>query len=120
MKPSPTEYTILKALWVKSPMSAREIHEAVAEELSWSFSSTRKTIDRMVEKGLCETEELHGVKVFQARLTKVNTIAGMMKDFASRVLEIDGALPVTAFAESKILSSDELSELQALLEEGED
>ena len=117
MKPSPTEYTLLKALWAKSPLSGREIHESVADELNWSFSSTRKTLDRMVDKGLLSAEDMHGVKVFRPEMTKVNTIAGMMKEFASRVLEIEGAVPVTAFADSKILSKDELAELQSLLEE---
>ena len=120
MKTSPTEYTLLKALWAKAPLSAREIHDATQEQLGWSFSSTRKTLDRMVEKGVLALDEAHGVKVFSPSVKKLNTIAGMMRDFASRVLEIDTALPVTAFADSKILSEEELEELQALLDEESD
>ena len=81
------------------------------------FFLNAQTLDRMVEKGVLAHEEAHGVKVFSPTVKKLNTIAGMMRDFASRVLEIDTALPVTAFADSKILSDEELEELQALLEE---
>ncbi|MCI5044617.1 MAG: BlaI/MecI/CopY family transcriptional regulator [Aquisalinus sp.] len=117
MKPSPTEYALLKVLWAKGQLSAREIHEATAAELEWSFSSTRKTLERMADKGLVATADAHGVKVFRPGISKLKTIAGMMKDFTARVLEIDGSLPVTAFAESKILSPEELKELEELLKE---
>ncbi len=116
MKPSPTEYALLKVLWAKGQLSAREIHEAAAAELEWSHSSTRKTLDRMAEKDLLKVVEAHGVKVFKPAISKLKTIAVMLQDFTARVLEIDGSLPVTAFADSKILTQDELQELQALLE----
>ncbi len=120
MKPSPKEYILLKVLWANGERAARELHEAAADELAWSFSSTRKTLDRMVEKGALETVERHGVKVYRPTVSKVATIAGMMKDFAASVLEIDGGLPVTAFTGSKLLSEDELRELQDMLDgEGE-
>ena len=39
--PSMSELCLLKALWKEQPLSAREIHQRVAPELGWSFSSTR-------------------------------------------------------------------------------
>lgn len=117
MTPSATEFIILKALWQHERLSAREIHEQVEEELGWSFSSTRKTLDRMATKGLITLGTAHGVKVFEAGVSKLSTIAAMASDFASSVLEIDGPLPVTAFASSRLLSEAELEELQTLLDE---
>ena len=49
--PSITELTVLKALWKQQPLSAREIHQHIEDELGWSFSSTRKTLERMLDKG---------------------------------------------------------------------
>ena len=54
------------------------------------------------------------------RFVSVATIAAMTRDFAARVLEINGALPVTAFTDSKLLSEDELNELQAMLDDNDD
>lgn len=115
--PSQSELAILKTLWAEGRLSAREIHEAVAPALGWSYSSTRKTVDRMVEKGMLGVEDVHGMRVFAPRLSKISTIAAMTRDFAARVLEINGRLPVTAFTDSKILTEDELAELQAMLDE---
>ena len=71
----------------------------------------------MVAKKLIAVSELHGVKVYAPAVGKVKTIAGIMKEFAARVLEIDGSLAVTAFSDSKILDASALAELQALLED---
>ena len=45
--PSMSELSLLKALWRQQPLSAREIHDQVVEEMGWSYSSTRKTLERI-------------------------------------------------------------------------
>ncbi|MDM5177004.1 peptidoglycan DD-metalloendopeptidase family protein [Massilia sp. DJPM01] len=47
--PSITELSLLKCLWKQHPLSARAIHQHAEEELHWSFSSTRKTLERMLQ-----------------------------------------------------------------------
>jgi len=119
-QPSASELAILKALWQQSPLSAREIHQRIEEQLGWSYSSTRKTLDRMQEKDLLQAFEVHGLKVFEARADKLETLAAYTRDFAERVLEIRGPVPAALFAGSELLSESELQELEALLaREGE-
>jgi BlaI family penicillinase repressor len=114
-RPSNAELELLKCLWRQEVCSARELHTAVATQLQWSYSSTRKTLERMCEKGLVSESSSHGLNVYRARVGKLATLASMSRDFASRVLELDGPLPVQAFAESRLLSEAELGELEALL-----
>lgn len=118
-KPSPTELALLKALWKQQPQSARELHEQVAAALNWSFSSTRKTLDRMAEKQLVAAQEVHGVKVYRALVSKVSTLAQFVQDFSRRVLEVDGPLPAALFADSKLLDPSELEDLERLLSAAE-
>lgn len=115
--PSVTELSLLKVLWKQQPLSAREIHEAAAGELDWSFSSTRKTLERMLEKHMVGQHSLHGVLVYRAELDKVATLAAFARDFGRRVMEIDSPLPVTMFAGSKLVDQAELAELAQLLQE---
>lgn len=82
--PSTPELCVLKALWRQAPLSAREIHEAVEEELAWSFSSTRKTVERMMEKRMVAQHVRHGVQVYEALLDKVETLAAYAHDFGTR------------------------------------
>lgn len=115
--PSPPELSILKVIWEESPLSAKEIHEQAEEELSWSFSSTRKTLDRMQEKGFVDSSQKHGVRVFTPKLKKLKALALYGYDFARRVMEMDGPLPVSMFVDSKLLTPKEIDELQKMLNE---
>jgi BlaI family penicillinase repressor len=115
--PSITELTVLKALWKQRPLSAREIHEQVEAELDWSYSSTRKTLERMLDKGSVRQYLLHGVQVYEAALEKVDTLAAFAHDFGKRVMEMDSPLPVNMFTGSKLVDEDELAQLEQLLQD---
>ena len=118
--PSITELTLLKALWRQQPLSAREIHDQVAAELGWSYSSTRKTLERMLEKGTISQQVRHGVQVYEAVLEKVDTLAAFARDFGRRVMEIDTPLPVMMFTGSKLVDEQELARLDQLLQDWPD
>jgi len=118
--PSTSELSLLKALWRRQPLSAREIHDGVVDELGWSYSSTRKTLERMLEKGMVRQELRHGVQVYQAACDKVDTLAAFARDFGRRVMEIDTPLPVTMFTGSKLVDDAELARLEQLLNDWPD
>lgn len=121
--PSISELIVLKSLWRQQPLSAREIHQQVEAELGWSYSSTRKTLERMLDKGSLTQSTLHGVQVYQAVLEKIGTLASFAHDFGKRVMEMEAPLPVTMFTGSKLVDDAELSRLEQLLNdwpEGED
>lgn len=115
--PSVTELSLLKCLWKAQPLSAREIHERVVDELAWSYSSTRKTLDRMLEKQMVLQQTVHGVHVYTAALEKVATLAAFAHDFGKRVMEIDAPLPVNMFTGSKLVDQQELAALDQLLQD---
>lgn len=119
MKPSSSELVILKHLWSIGPQSVGEIHSAISDTLGWSRSSSRKTIERMVDKGLLSQREQHGLNIYRAKVKKIPTLAGLIQNFASDVLGLDGPLPVSNLVKSKLLSDAELAELDALLKQSE-
>jgi len=113
--PSVSELTLLKALWKQQPLSAREIHERSVAELDWSFSSTRKTLERMLDKQMVSQHAQHGVQVYLPELDKMTTLAAFAHDFGKRVMEMDAPLPVNMFTGSKLVDQRELAELEQLL-----
>ena len=118
--PSVSELTLLKTLWKRQPLSAREIHDAAADELGWSFSSTRKTLDRMLEKRMVGVQIVHGINVYSAQLEKVGTLAAFAHDFGRRVMEMDAPLPIAMFTGSKLVDQQELARLEQMLHEWPD
>ena len=115
IKPSDYELKLLRQLWRQGRLSSREIHDASQAETGWSFSATRKTLDRMVEKGLVRIEPVHGLKVYVAGQSKLETLAALASAFARDVLDIEAPLPAATFANSRLVSSDEIAELEDLL-----
>jgi predicted transcriptional regulator len=113
--PSVSELTLLKALWKTQPLSAREIHLQVVDGLEWSFSSTRKTLERMLDKQLVSQQIVHGVQVYSAEIDKVATLAAFAHDFGRRVMELDCPMPVTMFTGSRLVDQQELAQLEQML-----
>lgn len=118
--PSQAELVVLKHLWSAGPQSAREVQTRIAGETGWSYSTTRTLLARMTEKGLIAREDMHGLSVFSARVEKVTLMGRMIRDFAANVLDMDGPLPVTGFASSRLFTEEEAEALTRLLESGDD
>lgn len=114
-KPSDSELKLLHPIWRAGRLSAREIHDAAGGDALWSYSSTRKTLDRMVEKGLVRVEPVHGIKTYVPAKPKLETLAGLIRDFARNVLDADAPIPTATFVNSKLIDADEVEELEALL-----
>lgn len=115
MKPSASELFILKHLWASGAQSVGEIHTAIKDDLGWSRSSSRKTVERMVDKGLLTVRDEHGLNIYRAQAKKIPTLASLIQSFAADVLSLDGPLPVSNLVKSQLLSGEELAELDAVL-----
>ncbi|MEI9905276.1 MAG: BlaI/MecI/CopY family transcriptional regulator [Asticcacaulis sp.] len=115
IKPSDYELKLLRHLWRHPRLSARELHDASVAETQWSYSATRKTLDRMLEKGLVAIEPVHGMNTYAARQSKLQTLAALSSAFARDVLDLDAPLPAAAFTNSRLVSPDEIAELEQLL-----
>ena len=116
IRPSDYELKLLRHLWRDGRLSARELHEASAVETQWSYSATRKTLERMVEKGLVRIESVHGLNTYVAGQSKLETVAALANAFARDVLDLDAPLPAAAFTGSNLVAPEEIEELEGLLE----
>ncbi|GGD10028.1 hypothetical protein GCM10011342_18680 [Aquisalinus flavus] len=95
----------------------RALHEACASQLDWSLSSSRTTVQRMIDKGLLTMERREGVAHFIPAVEKARTLARLTQDFLARVLELDRPVSMSAFTGSQILDEEELERVRKLLEE---
>jgi len=115
MQPTKPELAILKLLWQRKQLSARAISDEIAASLGWSYSTLRTVLERMHEKGLLGKHPQDGVNVYTPNVGKVALLGRMIEDFSSRVLELDTAPSAVMFADSKLLTDDELDELEKVL-----
>ena len=117
MQPTAPELEILKVLWLRQPCTARELHDEIEAQFHWSYSSTRKTLERMGEKELVNITSQGNKRIYTAQVDKVKTLASFAQDFAKRVFELDGPLPVAMFTDSKLIDDGEIADLEKLLKD---
>jgi len=118
LQPTKPELAVLKLLWRRKALSAREITDEIAPDFNWTYSTMRTVIERMCEKGLLKKRSADGINVYSAAVGKVALLSRMILDFSDRVLELDAAPSAVMFADSKLLTEDELKELERILKTG--
>lgn len=111
-----TELDVMKVLWDGGKLSAREVHERLAEAQGWAYSTTRTVLERMVAKELVDKDRFHGIYLYRPAISKAAGLAPLVREFASRVLEMDARPVVSLFAAGGSLTEDEVAELASILE----
>jgi predicted transcriptional regulator len=117
--PTKPELAILKLLWRSKEMNAREIHRDIEQDFGWSYSTVRTVLERMADKGLISKTPADGVNIYEPQVGKVALLSRMIADFSKRVLELDTTPAAAFFADSKLLSEDEIEELEDVLRKTE-
>ena len=69
----------------------------------------------MCEKGRLKKKNIDGINVYSAAVGKVALLSRMILDFSDRVLELDAAPSAVMFADSKLLTEEEIKELEKIL-----
>ncbi|HPW55434.1 MAG: BlaI/MecI/CopY family transcriptional regulator [Thermoanaerobaculaceae bacterium] len=114
---SRAELELMKILWAGGRLSAREVHEQIPAELGWAITTTRTVLDRLVAKGVLRRESIHKINVFIPVMTRPQGLARLVREFATRVAEVEPAAVVALFARQSRLSPAELEELAKLVRE---
>ena len=114
---SEAEWEILSVLWKKSPLTAAEVFAAIPNK-SWKSNTVRTFLARLEKKGAVRAQERpEEVKRFVPMLTQEACVRQESDSFLNRVFEGATAALLLHFAESKRLSAEELTKLEAILAE---
>ncbi|MDZ7789121.1 MAG: BlaI/MecI/CopY family transcriptional regulator [Xanthomonadales bacterium] len=116
-KPTPSELKILKHLWQQGPSTVRAVHDAIGVEAGHSYTTTLKQMQIMHGKGLVHRDDSQRAHVFQPTCGEEPTQRAMLDDFVDRVYEGSASqLVLQALGTSKPASSDELAEIERLIQ----
>lgn len=117
---SRAEFDILRILWKKGRLSIREVHDSLKDTYNWAYSTTKTMMDRMVKKDLLSREEFHRIFLYKPLISRPQGMAKWVEFVADRVLEMDQGAVISLFARNKVLSPDEIDELNQLLDSKEE
>ena len=86
-QPTEVELQILRILWDESPVTARRIHNRLAELRDTNYSTTVKMLSVMLDKGLVRRDESIRPQVFRPTATQKRTQQGMLKDLIHKAYD---------------------------------
>jgi len=111
------EWTIIKAVWDHEPCAAPGIQEKLRKKTGWTYSTVRTLMDRMVEKGLLTAEKLRKLTIYRSAVTREQAQRGELSYALKHAF--NGALTpmVQCLLDTSDLSAEELTELEALIQE---
>ena len=109
------EWEIIQAVWENEPCAAPAVQEKLEARKSWTYSTVKTLMDRMVTKGLLKTEKFHNIILYRSVITKLQAQKSEVMRTVKRAF--DGALtPMMQFLlDNNTLSKKQLDELEALI-----
>lgn len=112
------ELEVLKVLWLRQPLTSRELTEQLYDELSRSSMGTvQKLISRLEEKDLVNRDRSSSVHQFSAAVTREEVAGIQLEEFASKLSEGSLSPFVVHLVQAKRLSKKEKEQIRRLLDE---
>lgn len=87
MKLSDSEWRVMHGVWAQGEASAREVHDSLASETDWSYSTVRTLLNRLVEKGALSVEPRNNIKIYQATISLKTARASAVSGLLDRAFE---------------------------------
>jgi predicted transcriptional regulator len=109
------EWAIIQAVWDNEPCAAPTVQDELEAQKSWTYSTVKTMMDRMVTKGLLKTKRIRNLILYRSAITKIQARKGEIMRTVKRAF--DGALtPMMQFLlDNHNLSQKQLSELERLI-----
>ena len=115
-----SEWYVLDCLWERSPQTVMELVGALGDRLGWAKSTTITTLRRMEDKGLVLCSLEGRTKHYTPAVRRENAVRGETRFFLDKVYRGSVGLMVSALAEDKALSRQEIDELYEILRRAEE
>ena len=112
------ELEVLKVLWLRQPLTSRELTEQLYEEVNRSSLGTvQKLISRLEEKNLLNRERSSSVHQFSPAVTREEVAGMQLEEFASKLSGGSLSPFVVHLVQAKRLSKKEKEQIRRLLDE---
>lgn len=116
------EWKLMKQLWTRSPMTVRELTDAMREETNWTRNTIITMLSRLEAKGAVGCRQGEPARRYYPLLEQKDAARTETKSFLDRVYGGRVGLMMSAMVESRRLSESDIAELSAILDRagGED
>lgn len=117
---TPAEWNLMEVLWQKSPLTGRELTQAMELSHGWSRSTTLTVLKRMCEKGQLAYTEETGIRLYQPLIPREEALQQETASFLQRAYKGSVGLMVSSLTRKQALSKAEIQELYEILRKAEE
>lgn len=119
MKLTSSEWNVLNCLWEQSPRTVMQIVNELEKTVGWHRSTTITTLRRMEEKGLLRGEQAGRGTSYIPLVNREQAEIAETRTFLDRVYRGSVGMMMSAMAQRRELSREEIAELRAILDQAE-
>ena len=113
-----SELDVLKVLWSKQPLTAREITEQLYEDVnSSSIATVQKLLSRLEKKSMVHRDRGKPVHRFTAAVSREEVAGMQIEECANKLSEGSLSPFVTHLVQAKRLSKKEKEQIRRLLDD---
>ena len=112
---SNTEWEVMKVLWDKGELAARDVYAEVREETDWAYTTVKTLLSRLVAKGALDYKRVGNSYLYRPVKTREQMTRTEMKGFLQRVLDGSFSPFLANFIEETDLSEEEIADLRRIL-----
>ena len=113
---SDSEWKLMNRLWEQSPRTIMELTASLKEDTGWSKNTVITMLARLEAKGAVRHEEGGRAKRYTPLLRREDAARAETENFLSKVYGGSLGLMMSAMAQSKALTEEDIAELSAILE----
>ncbi len=117
MKLSDTEWTVMNQVWRRSPVSARDVLEAVESETEWAYTTVKTILSRLVDKGALHVRKRANTSLFQPRISREKARRSAVKSLLEKACDGTFDALVLHMMTEERLSAQDRKKLAAMLAE---
>lgn len=117
MQISNAEWQVMKILWMKGSLTSSELIEILAERFSWSKSTVKTLLTRLIEKGCLSREKVGKAFVYSALLNQAASTQLVVEEVRDKVCSRKIKTVIADLITSSDFTLADLEDLQAVLEE---
>lgn len=107
LKLSDAEWTVMRAVWARTPASARDVLEHAEGETEWAYTTVKTLLARLVEKGALSMRMRGNVSLYEPRVTMRQARIAALRSLVDRAFDgTFGTLLQHLIAEEKLSPRD--------------
>jgi BlaI family penicillinase repressor len=107
LKLSDAEWTVMRAVWIQAPATARDVLDRVGRDTDWAYTTVKTLLARLVEKDALGVRMKGNVSRYEPRISRRQARVGAVRALVDRAFDgTFGTLLHHIITEEKLSAKD--------------